>query len=214
MFELKNNGKRKNLHRNILLCRHGQTHFNRTARIQGQSDSPLTKNGLQETKKLAEILYPHMPGVIYSSALGRAAYSSAIYSQILGIPVHFRQNLVELSCGEWETSLRTDVIGSDVLIRSSWVDRPPGGESYQDAEKRLGVFINELQTVSDSVYVMVLAHSGLNRALVRSLLGLPINEALYIRFPHDTIYQINMDGNVNWIGLSNMSGSGFLREKE
>ncbi len=201
------------MHRTVILCRHGQTHFNRTSRIQGQYDSPLTKNGLEEIRKLAQTVNTYLPRVIYSSTLGRAAYSSAIYSQILQIPIHFRSNLVELSCGEWETSLRTDVIGPDALIRPSWVSRPPGGESYEDAEKRLKVFINEILSSSEYSCVMVLAHSGLNRALVRSLLGLPLDKALYIKFPHDTIYQIDADGTVRWIGLSTGSGVGFLREK-
>ncbi|MFH0958183.1 MAG: histidine phosphatase family protein [Pseudomonadota bacterium] len=198
----------------IILCRHGQTLFNRTARIQGQSDSPLTRTGLEETRKLAEMVCPKMPGVIYSSILGRAAYSSAIYSQILGIPLYFRQDIVELSCGEWETSLRTDVIGPDSSIRLSWVDRPPGGESYKDAEKRVCVFINELLKVSKPLCVMVLAHSGLNRVLVKTLLTLPSDQAMNIRFPHDTVYEINSDGDVNWIGLSTGRGRGFLGEKE
>lgn len=197
----------------IVLCRHGQTHFNRSARIQGQSDSPLTEVGLEEILKLAEIVKAFRPFAIYSSSLGRAAYSSGIYSQVIGIPVYFRSSLVELSCGEWETCMRKDVIGPEALIRSSWIDRPPGGESYEDAENRLRTFIHEINLLEAGSPVMVLAHSGLNRVLAKSLLGISTDEALNIKFPHDTIYEIHEKGFVRWAGLSTGSGSGFLREK-
>lgn len=198
----------------IILARHGQTRYNSEGVIQGRTDSPLTLAGVAQTRKMPNLVSQFLPRAIYSSSLGRAAFSSSIYSQALGIPVHFRENLAELSCGEWEGSRRTDVVGHRNLIRSGWFERPPGGESYQDGEARLRPLVDELGSGLNDSCKIVLAHAGLNRALMKLILGLNEEDALFIRFPHDTVYLIHSDRTVKWLGLSTGSGSGLLREIE
>lgn len=196
----------------IILARHGQTRFNRSGVIQGRSDSPLTPTGIAETLKMPDLVSKFQPQAIYSSSLGRAAFSSSIYSQALGIPVHFRENLAELSCGKWEGSRRTDVVGNRNSIRSGWFDQPPFGESYQDGEERLRSFVDELCSCPNDSCKIVLAHAGLNRAFIKLIIGLNEENAQFIRFPHDTVYVIHSDRTVNWLGLTTGSGNGFLSE--
>ena len=198
----------------IILARHGQTHFNQAGVIQGRSDSPLTPTGIAETRKMPDLVSRFRPQAIYSSSLGRAAFSSSIYSQMLGIPIHFRESLAELSCGEWEGSRRIDVVGNRNVIRSDWFDRPPFGESYQDGETRLRPIVDELCSFTDYSCKIVLAHAGLNRALIKLILRLTVEDSLFIRFPHDTVYLIQQDKSLSWLGLSTGSGQGFLREIE
>jgi hypothetical protein len=52
----------------------------------------------------------------------------------------------------------------------------------------------------------------LNRVLVKCLLGMEPEQALFIRFPHDTVYVIQNGAPVSWMGLSTGSGIGFLSE--
>jgi len=196
----------------IILARHGQTRFNQAGIIQGQSDSPLTLNGITEISRTLDLISDYKPHAIYSSSLGRAAFSSSIYSETLGIPIHFSKSLTELSCGEWEGSSRLDVVGNRNFIRSCWFDRPPGGESYQDGEERLRPFIDKFCSCADNSCKMVLAHAGLNRVFMKLILGLRVEIALSIRFPHDTFYVIHSDKTVGWLGLSTGSGCGLLSE--
>lgn len=196
----------------IILARHGQTRLNEAGVIQGRSDSLLTETGIADTLKMPHLVAHYQPRVIFSSSLGRAALSASIYSETLKIPVHFREDLVEISCGEWEGSLRADVIGPRPSIRSGWHDRPPGGESYLDRELRLSGFIQELSELPVDSAVVILAHAGLNRVLVKCLLGMEPEQALFIRFPHDTVYVIQSGSPVSWLGLSTGSGIGFLSE--
>ncbi|MGC8657942.1 MAG: histidine phosphatase family protein [Desulfomonilaceae bacterium] len=196
----------------IILARHGQTRFNLAGIIQGQTDSPLTSAGLAETHKMPGLISRFRPEMIYSSSLGRAAFSSSIYSQILSIPVRFRSALAELSCGKWEGLKRDDVVLGDRTIRPNWTNRPPGGESYQDGEKRLIPFIEEIRSLANDRCIIILAHAGLNRAFVRLFLDLKIEETLFVRFPHDTTYLIHTDGTVHRLGLSTGAGNGFLSE--
>ncbi|MGC8602224.1 MAG: histidine phosphatase family protein [Desulfomonilaceae bacterium] len=196
----------------IILARHGQTCYNREGVIQGRSDSPLTHTGIAETQKMPNLISQFKPRAIYSSSLGRAAFSSSIYSQTLAIPIYFMENLAELSCGQWEGSRRTDVVGHRGLIRSDWFERPPGGESYQDGEERIRYIVDELYSFTDDSCKIVLAHAGLNRSLVKLILGLNEKDALLIRFPHDTVYLIHSDKTVKHLGLTTGSGNGFLRE--
>ncbi len=51
------------------LVRHGETEYNVKGIIQGQSDSPLTRKGIDETKKLAKNLKGIKFDYIFSSDL-------------------------------------------------------------------------------------------------------------------------------------------------
>ena len=74
--------------------------------------------------------------------------------------------------------------------------------------------VDELCSGLNDSCKIVLAHAGLNRAFMRLILGLNEEDALFIRFPHDTVYLIQHDKSVSWLELSTGSGRGFLSEIE
>ncbi len=198
----------------ILLARHGQTVFNRDGYIQGRADSPLTYFGAPEIKRLPALIEPEGPTVIYASALGRAAFTGAIYSQHLGKPIHFRPSIVELSCGLWEGMRRSEVKGWSNTIRESWDDQPPEGESYQDAEERVKSFIHELTYQDPHSTVLMVAHAGLNRVFLKLWMDLEPDEARMIRCPHDTVYVLDEDGEVRRLQPDRGQERGFLLESD
>lgn len=198
----------------IILARHGQTVFNRDGFIQGRADSLLTYFGAPEVRRLPQLVEPERPTVIYASSLGRAAYTGSVYSQQLGIPIRFRPSIVELSCGIWEGMRRSEVKGWSNTIRESWDDRPPEGESYQDAEDRVNTFISEITSQKDHSTLLIVAHAGLNRVFLKLWLDLEPDNARMIRCPHDTVYVMEPDGNVRRRHPERIQEEGFLLESE
>jgi broad specificity phosphatase PhoE len=198
----------------IILGRHGQTVYNRDGFIQGQIDSPLTSSGIPEIKNLPPLARSHGPTIIYASALGRAAFTGSIYSKQLGAPIHFRQSIIELSCGIWEGMLRSHVKGASRTIRESWDDRPPQGESYRDAEYRVKSFIDEVIATPDHSTVLIIAHAGLNRVFLKLWLDLAAEQARMVRCPHDTLYLLEPDGAVRHMNTANDKVEGFLFEPD
>jgi broad specificity phosphatase PhoE len=198
----------------IILARHGQTVFNRDGIIQGSADSLLTYFGIPEVKRLPSVAKPESPTMIYASSLGRAAYTGSVYSLQLQAPIRFRPAIVELSCGIWEGMRRSEVKGWSDTLRESWDDRPPGGESYQDAEGRVRNFIDELIAQDDHSTLLIVAHAGLNRVFLKLWLNLEPDYARVVRCPHDTLYVLDPDGSVRRRHPDRPQEDGFLFESE
>lgn len=196
----------------IIVGRHGRTVSNRDGRIMGGSDSPLILDGVQTAKELALILADEQISAIFSSHLGRAAFTASIYSEKLNIPIYFRPSLAELSAGRWEKEYRCSVRGDLLTLRDSWLDRPPGGESYQDAEFRIKSFLKEISAGKSEGSLLVVGHAGVNRVFLKLLLNIEPSLAITTSFPHDLVYAIESQGEIRYRTSTDSSGRGLLLE--
>ena len=179
----------------IILARHGQTEFNKADIVMGRSDSPLTVQGIGTVWQLARTLEREGVRALFCSSLGRAVASARIYAEILGLEQQIRPALAELSCGEWEGQSRVPVAGEG-RMRKTWLDRVPGGESYKDAEGRVGSLISEVRSDNRPGTVLLVGHAGVNRVFLKLWLDLDPELALRIHFPHELAYIIEEDSTV------------------
>lgn len=195
--------------------RHGETVFNRDGFIMGRTDSFLTSHALIRAREMGPVLAPEGISRIYCSPLGRTAMTASIYSQLLRAPLHFRPEMPELSCGIWEGRVRREIVRNSLWLRKTWEDRPPEGESYRDAEARVGPFVNELlDTLAHESTILVIGHAGVNRVFLKLLLGLHPSRAIAIRCPHELVYIIEDERTVRYRGLGWEDGEGMLREAQ
>jgi broad specificity phosphatase PhoE len=174
----------------VILARHGETFFNRNGFVMGRSDSPLTEQGIRTSKELARILIPEGITAIYSSPLGRAVRSAGLYAEALGLTVNVLDGMAELSCGQWEGTPRSSITSHAWKLRETWRQRPPGGESYQDAEERVAAVIREIRAESDPLTSLVVGHAGVNRVFLKLWLELSEEVAIEIIFPNEVLYVI------------------------
>lgn len=187
---------------------------NRDGFIMGRSDAPLTLRGIETARRLSGLIASEGVERIFTSSLGRAAFTASIYSEALRIPLAFREEMAELACGSWEGRSRADALGASQLIRSTWTARPPGGESFHDAEARVGSMIDEILGRENHGTVLVVAHASVNRVFLKLWLDLDHASALWVRSPHDTIYCIDEGKNVRYRSSSGPAGTGLLSEPE
>lgn len=198
----------------LILARHGETWSNRNGRIMGRSDSPLTPEGVLMARGVSRLLKTEGVRAVFSSTLGRAAFTAAIHSQTLHVPVYFREELAELGCGTWEGRSRASVRVRGTLLRSSWTDRPPDGESYQDAETRARKLLQEAAAAGISGTVLLVSHAGVSRVYLKLILGLDPETAVRIRFPHDSVYLLEDNGTVSCRSVDSPPRDGLLWESE
>ncbi len=186
----------------VILGRHGQTVFNRDGLVMGRSDSPLTPNGTGSAQALAQILVDERIGTIFSSPLGRAFSTAGIYGEALNLPVVKKEGMAELSCGQWEGKERESVVTDPGTLRTTWIFRPPGGESYEDAECRVSQVIRDIRCQMDGRTVLVVGHASVNRVFLKLWLDLEAEHALQLDCPHEVLYCLEPDGEVHTRSVS------------
>ena len=171
----------------IYLTRHGQSTHNLRQTIAGQLDSELTARGFEDARVVAKSLERSDLDVIFTSDSRRARQTVETIIDTLNLtcPVISTPLLRELNYGEFTN--RPVVETFQILDYKVIQDRRyPGGESFQDLEKRVAQFIELLRTEALGKRVLVTAHAGSIRMLV--MLFDPANRQSYLGQPFSNRY--------------------------
>ena len=155
----------------LLIVRHGETEYNKLNLMQGQSDTPLTEEGVSQARKLAGHLSEEKIDLVFSSDLSRALRTTNEIMRFHEVQLIVTEDLRERKLGEFEHRPRADYYAAQAQAEDRWVFRPPGGESLADLEERARRFIPRLEPYSSQT-VLVSSHNAFIRVLIKALLGL------------------------------------------
>jgi len=180
----------------LWLVRHGQTDWNIEGRWQGHADIPLNLTGLEQARRLAAKLAETGQAfqAIFSSDLKRAFQTAQEIGKSLGLPVHKDRRLREISKGEWEGMLVSQVSTlSTEAIRQRRDDplysRAPGGESLVEVAARLSSAADDISRAYPVGPVLVVTHGLALAALLCLANKWPLQEA-YDRVPGNAAAQV------------------------
>ena len=120
----------------VIISRHGESIWNQDSKFTGWTNIPLTDKGRMEAKKMAMVLKPYKPSIIFTSVLQRSIETSTIIQQNLqessfpNIPIHTSWRLNEKHYGTLEGVPRKhirDVYGEvfTQMMRSNFTMKPP-----------------------------------------------------------------------------------------
>ena len=159
----------------IFLIRHGQTEFNVQRRLQGRMDSPLTELGLQQARRMGEVLKPFVDQPdrwsVVSSPLGRTLATAEIVCETLGLgcPIETDPRLAEIHVGGWEGLSREEIEAAHpgACEAEGWIFTAPGGETYDEMAARLKAVLAE-HDESDGRRRLFVAH-GLSGSVLREV---------------------------------------------
>jgi glucosyl-3-phosphoglycerate phosphatase len=165
--------------RRVFIARHGETVFNKIARMQGQAEvhTPLTWEGCVQAKMMGRSLANYLGAddrpQLWSSTAGRALQTLAIVAEEIDADWHRTQRddrLLEIDVGIWSSRTYADIsaeIGPIVDIEHKLFSvRPDGGEWYSDVAVRLSQWIAEQAFEQD---MLVICH-GMTARVLRGLL--------------------------------------------
>lgn len=137
----------------LYMIRHGETDWNKTRRLQGQTDIPLNDFGRHLAMETAPALKDVPFDLAFSSPLSRAVETAHIILGDRNIPIIKDSRIEEMCFGSYE-GLRCK--GEDIQISDPEFDNffnapdryipPEGGESFAEFSKRLEDFLTELYT--------------------------------------------------------------------
>lgn len=160
--------------RRIYLVRHGETLYG------GASEGAfpggdLTDQGYRQIEALAALLAGIPLDAIYTSPLGRAQATAATIARRNSAPVTVHDELREIMPG--------DVMGKDMAeifaavrgffasAETDWDTAYLGGETYRTLRERVWPFFAELAARPDWRRVAIVAHGGVNNAIIGQVLG-------------------------------------------
>lgn len=162
----------------LYLIRHAQPDYpNGEKMCLGQkNDLPLSRFGLEQAAVLGQIFRKMPIEAVYTSPLLRARQTAA---HIAGKdrPLHVLDDLIELCGGEWDGLTFAEIHERypQYFVRGSGFSNPPGGETDEQGLARALSALAYIERQTESCAALV-AHSGVNRLLLCSLLGRPLSE--------------------------------------
>ncbi|MEN9203858.1 MAG: histidine phosphatase family protein [Thermostichus sp. DG_1_5_bins_95] len=167
----------------VVIVRHGESTFNLENRIQGRSDlSRLTPTGEWQARQVAEVLAGIPFDQVFCSPLSRA-YDTAriILEERPGIPLQVTEQLREIDLTAWEGLTFAEVKEKYPDDYHLWRDSPenlelegrfPVRELWQQAQEFWHTLAQGIPARQELVNILVVGHSGINRALISTAIGL------------------------------------------
>ena len=174
---------------NVLLVRHGETPWNREGRYQGRTDIPLSPAGEAQVKALG-LRLAHLPiALAVASPLSRAKNTAEAILVGRATKLELDEGLLEISHGEWEGQLASDLELSHAEMLGTWRSQPerhvpagPGAETLGDVEDRAWpVLVRTCARLGPDDTALIAAHDAVNRVLLCRVLGLPLSRIWMFR---------------------------------
>jgi probable phosphoglycerate mutase len=158
-----------------LLVRHGETHWNREQRIQGQRNSELSPAGIQQANAAAARLACEGADGLVASDLGRTLQTAAPIAAATGLAIETRVGLRERAFGVFEGRTLEEIALEFPSEYARWRARDPdyampGGESLEQLRERVKGTLEAIAARGHRK-VLVVTHGGVLDAAYRVAAG-------------------------------------------
>lgn len=158
----------------------------------------LTERGRAEIAAVAERLAGDNVTALYASPLDRTRESAEIISERLGLPIRFRDDVIELDYGEW-TGATFDAIRADPLwqqwSRMRSIARIPGGETMREVQRRIVEALLDLHATHPEETIAIVSHGDVIRAALVFALGMPLDFYNRIEVSQGSINTVRIEPN-------------------
>ena len=167
----------------LYLIRHGEVEGAADGKLLGRTDAPLSTRGLEQSRQLAETLSAAELSAIYSSDLQRARMMAETIAKRSELKVQESSAWREIDMGEWEGRTIASLHDEAPELFAQLFNDPasfeyPGGESFAAFTWRIEKALAQLLATHESGEVALVAHGGVCRAIVGSVLGVPMHNWL------------------------------------
>ena len=185
----------------LYLARHGQSEWNRTGRIQGRSESPLTALGREQAIALGRMLREVLPDPgmdIVASPLSRAFETATIIAGELGRAtgdVGTDERINDFDVGVLAGYPGWDVVAADhpELARLRLEDpirfHPPGGESGADVLARARDFLAAREAAGRDT--LAVCHGVINKFIRAAARGITGGEIIALGEDQEVVYRLD-----------------------
>lgn len=193
----------------IYLMRHGETEWNRSGRLQGQSDIPLNEFGIGLAEKTAEGLKGVPFDAVFSSPLQRALLTAQIVTGSRAVSIETDDRLKEIHFGAGEGTRFDLAKGDESHPLHNFFCRPeryfPEGEaeSFDRVRARAKAFLEDRIFPLEGRFaggdsgggsILIVAHGAINRCILNSIAGIPDRDFWRINLPNCAVAVLSLEG--------------------
>lgn len=160
----------------IILVRHGETQWNKEGRYQGQIDTELSEEGYRQTELVADALKDVHLDAFYGSPLKRSYLTAQMVAKFHNnAEVKIEPRFTEISHGEWEGLLSSEVDSKYGDMVKDWKDKPhtvhmPGGEHLEQVQQRSMAALYDIVKSHPNQTVLIAAHDAINKVIICGVL--------------------------------------------
>jgi broad specificity phosphatase PhoE len=163
----------------LYLIRHAETGYNRDGRVQGHTESNLSRLGIEQARRIGSRLdYVHFVAA-YASPSKRTMHTARL--ALKDIDIEAREGLREIRLGAWEGQKAADLRKRYPREVERWFHSPmavriPGAETVGQFRRRVVREMNRVCKEHPSGEIAVVTHAGVICVYLTSLLGMSLDD--------------------------------------
>lgn len=169
----------------LILVRHAEVHADWQGKAYGDLDVPLSAEGEERTREVAEMLAALGPARVLASPLSRARVLGEAVAGAAGLALEELAELREVHRGAWQGRRVADLVREapkevEAFYADPWTWRGHGGESDELLSTRAWSAVDEL-LAPDAGRLVLVSHYNVIRVLVAGALGIPAPASFAVR---------------------------------
>lgn len=182
----------------ICFIRHGETDWNVTKRIQGQTDVPLNETGHSQALAMAFNAAHYDFSAIYSSDLQRALDTAKMVAERCGLEVNTLSQLRERHFGIFQGLTAAEGLQLNPTAHACYLARDVNydfetGESMLGFAERVKEAVDCLTQLHPRQTIAVVSHAGVLEIVYRKATGRPLQTPRDFAIPNCALNWFNFD---------------------
>lgn len=175
----------------LYVIRHGETKNNVLGLVQGQNDSPLTENGINDAYKLQDLIKSKNIDIVISSPLKRTIDTAKILVDNK-LPINIDSRLIERSWGLCEGA-SIDEVDRVKCWNYNLNVNTNGIEELWEVIERVSEFIEDLKRRYNDENILIVTHSAISRCIYYCFNDIPEDGDLSkLKIPNLKIMEYNL----------------------
>jgi broad specificity phosphatase PhoE len=178
----------------IYLIRHAETAFNKAGRIQGHTESTLSRLGFEQARRTGDRLDYVNFAAVYASPAKRAV-QTARHAFGKQTSVETLEGLREINLGRWEGKRAGELRTSDPKRVHLWFHRPsavriPGAETVGQFRRRVVHAMNRVRKEQPEGEIAVVTHGGVICVYLTALLGMKLDDLWQFKIRNGSVTRV------------------------
>jgi len=165
----------------LIIVRHGETKWNKEKRAMGQTDIPLSREGIKQAEKVALRLKNKKIDLIVTSKLIRAIKTAEIINKYHNLKIEKYKDFNERVFGTFEGMLRKEIYKKypkfyDKKEEDYYHMKFPKGENLAELEKRAIKKLKEVLKKNKGKTILLVTHGGVKMVIMVNFFKKDIND--------------------------------------